>query len=458
MSDFQQIHWHEGLFLRPHHLQTMQRNLLERIAGERKLDWSYPHGVVEAQLSADALESSRVQFDRLRVVMPSGLHVEIPESDDLSPLDIKKAFAASSGSLTVFLGVPLWSSTRSNSIEPQEDSDLRTKKIYRISEIQRNDENTGENPQPLLVRRVNAKLLLEDDDRTDLEVLPLLRIQRSTGEAAGGLPVEDSDYVPPCLLLSGSPRLFELVRDLANQVEAHRSSLLARLKPGFNMENVKGLTIRRILKQQTLNRFSARLGQLVLAPSVCPFTAYLELRDLLGELAALYPDREYPEVGDYDHDNLVLCFDELDKAIRPLLPEAATGAFKTVELVQGDRKLVAKLSADDLSKPLEYYLQITDGDDPRKIAETVTDAKSFKVMPDSMAFRAINGIELEEERSPPQELPTRAGVQYFRLLRSKNAMIWGKIKSDGALAIVSKKLEEAPMAITLYLTYAGEGN
>ena len=68
-----QVHWHEGLFLQPHHLQCMQRNLTESTATERKLAYAYPYGVVESKLSSDALENMLLQFDSLRAVMPSGL-------------------------------------------------------------------------------------------------------------------------------------------------------------------------------------------------------------------------------------------------------------------------------------------------------------------------------------------------------------------------------------------------
>jgi len=66
------VHWHEGLFLQPHHLQTMQHFLLERYGSERKLDFIFPYGVIDVKMSADALENMLVRFDRLRVVMPSG--------------------------------------------------------------------------------------------------------------------------------------------------------------------------------------------------------------------------------------------------------------------------------------------------------------------------------------------------------------------------------------------------
>jgi predicted component of type VI protein secretion system len=158
-----------------------------------------------------------VRFDRLRVVMPSGLEVNVPETAELPALDIKQAFASGSGSFGISIAVPLWYAGRGNSIESNGKDDWRTKRIYRVAEIQSTDENTGENPQPLMVRRINARLLLDDDDRTDMEVLPLIRISHATGEDVG-LPKQDPSFIPACFVLSGSPGLRDLVRDLSNQV------------------------------------------------------------------------------------------------------------------------------------------------------------------------------------------------------------------------------------------------
>src|SRR4051812_49218008 len=112
------VHWHEGLFLQPHHLQTMQHYLLERFGVERKLGSIFSHGVIDMKMSADALENMLIRFDRLRVVMPSGLEVNVPESAELPSLDIKQAFEASSNSFNVSLAVPLWYSTRANTVDP----------------------------------------------------------------------------------------------------------------------------------------------------------------------------------------------------------------------------------------------------------------------------------------------------------------------------------------------------
>jgi type VI secretion system protein ImpJ len=152
------------------------------------------------------------------------------------------------------------------------------------------DENTGENPKPIQVRKINARMMLENDDATEMELLPLVRIVRATGEEVG-LPKADPQFVPACLVLSGSPVLAELVRDLVNQVEASRKELVVQLtRGGFSIDTLRGLQFEQIMRLRTLNRFSARLPSLLATPNLPPFAMYLELRELLGELAALHPD------------------------------------------------------------------------------------------------------------------------------------------------------------------------
>src|SRR5882724_8553786 len=101
-----EIHWHEGLFLQPHHLQRMQRSVTDRFSFERKLAWAFPYGIIEARLSRDELENMRIRFERLRAVMPSGQVVNFPDHAELPSLDIKAALAKCVSGFRVFLGVP----------------------------------------------------------------------------------------------------------------------------------------------------------------------------------------------------------------------------------------------------------------------------------------------------------------------------------------------------------------
>jgi len=432
----------------------MQRNLMEYTAGERKLACAYPYGVIEAKLSSDALENMLLQFGVLRAVMPSGLLVDCPVTAEIPALNIKSVFEASSATFDVMLGVPLWYGNQANSLEAG-GADWRAKRIYRVAETAWNDENTGENPQPVLTRKTNARLLLPNDDRTDLEVLPLLRIAHATGEDVG-LPRQDPSFVPPCLVLGGSPILHEMVRDLANQVEASRTELVLQItRGGFSIDTMRGLQFEQMLRLRTLNCYAGRLPQIVGAPNTTPSEMYLELRGLLGELAALVPDRDMYEVPAYDHDKPLVGFSELCNRIRSLLRGTVAPSFMKLEFSRAGKLMVAELTDEQIDRPNEYFLGIKTQMDPRQLAQLVEDADKFKFMAKTLAQQRIWGIRLAEERHAPLELPSQVGLHFFRLMRAESTRMWERIKQEKSIAVRWEGIEASDFELALYMTVPG---
>ncbi|MCB9845585.1 MAG: type VI secretion system baseplate subunit TssK [Phycisphaeraceae bacterium] len=449
-----QVHWHEGLFLQPHHLQAMQRGLLDTMARERRFAWPYPYGVVEAKLSRDELENMRVRFDRLLVAMPNGVVVDVPHAAEIPPLDIEEAFNASVQPLNVSLAVPLYYPKRGNSIEPGPGADWRTKRLFRVSEVTQPDENTGDNAKAMLIRKINARLLLEHDDRTDLEVMPLLRIAHAVGEDSG-LPRLDAEFIPACMVVAGSVTLSEKLRDLANQIEANRKELVNQLtRGGFNAETIKGIQIQQMMKLVALNRFAGRLTSLVPAyGAISPFEVYLELRDCLGSLAALHPDVDPYDVPRYDHDNPAVAFAELEKKIRAFLKVERSGSWLKIAFRAEGGVLVAELEDKHIGGPNEYFLAIKTSEDPRALARLVEDADEFKLMAKSLVQTRIRGVRLAEERHPPLELPSPTGLHYFRLMRAESARTWERIVQERSMAVKFPGAESARFdEVSLYMT------
>jgi type VI secretion system protein ImpJ len=449
-----QIHWQEGLFLQPHHLQRMQKAFRDQFCDERRMGWAYPFGLVEARLSRDELENMRIRFDRLRVIMPSGLEINYPENCDLPSLDIKQAFSKGSGTFNVLLGVPLWQNGRANTMNPSQQSDSRVKLLYRVGETECTDENTGENSKPIQVRRINSRLMFEQEDASDMEVLPLLRIVRAVGDDVG-LPKEDPEYVPACLVLSGSPILREMVRDLVSQVEASRKELVVQLsRGGFSLENLRGLQFEQLMRLRSLSHYSARLPQMVLAPGLTPFAIYLELRGLLAELTALHPDRDEFESAPYNHENPYLCFRELSTKIRAHLRGAVAPSFLKVAFADVSGVLTASFTDDHFTQPNAYFLAIKTKLDGTALARYVQDGDKFKLMPQSLATRAIRGIELKEERHPPMELPAASDLFYFRMERANSARMWQQIQAEKTAAVrwTGNELDWTGATFTIYMT------
>lgn len=455
MATTGQIHWHEGLFLRPHHMQVMQKHIFDQFSFERRLCRPFSYGVIEARVSDDELENMRVSFDCLKVIMPSGIEVSVPNNTDLSSLDIKEAFAGTTGPLRISLGVPLWYGSRPNVIEADSSADWRTKRTYLVKEIEHMDENTGDNPQPILVRRINARLLLDHDDHSDMEVLPILSVVHSVGEDVS-FPRRDPNYVPSCMVISGSVVLRELVRDLISQVIASRQELVVQVnRGGFSLDNLRGVQFEQILRLRTLNRFAARLSSLVqIMESLTPFEVYLDFKQLLAELAALRPDRDQFDIAEYDHDNPIIVFRELGKRIRALLKGTVQAKFLKVvfSMDEQERVLIANLDERALSLPNEYFLAIKTKQDPGKVAELVLDHDKFKLMPRSLINQRVFGIKLTQEKFPPVELPAQIGLHYFRLNRGESARMWERIKQEKIMALKWPGIESTDFEAVLYMT------
>jgi type VI secretion system protein ImpJ len=449
-----EIHWHEGLFLQPHHLQRMQKAAQDRLGAERKLSWAYPYGLVEARVSRDDLEAQRLRFERLRAVMPGGLIVDFPANSELPALDLKPALAKSVAGFKVFLGIPLWQNARANTVSTAAGADTRVKLLYRVGEIECTDENTGENAKPVQVRKINARLMFENEDPTEMEMLPLMRIMRAAGEDVG-LPRQDVDFVPPCFVLGGSPVLRELVRDLVSQVEASRKELAVQAaRGGFSIDTMRGVQFEQLLRLRTLNRSSARLPSLVLAPNVAPFQMYLELRELLAELAALHPDRDEVEVAPYDHDNPLPVFKELSAKIRAHLRGAVAPSFLKVAFADVAGALTATLAPEHFTQPNAYFLGVRTKIDPTVLGKFVEDGDRFKLMPQSLASRAIRGVALKEERHPPLELPAQSDLHYFRLDRTASERVWQMVQTEKTAIIrwTGDELDWTGTTFTLYMT------
>jgi type VI secretion system protein ImpJ len=449
-----EIHWHEGLFLQPQHLQRMQKSAQDQFCAERRLACAYPYGIVEARLARDELENSRIRFERLRAVMPSGRIVDFPDHAELPSLDIKPLLARSAAGFKVFLGVPAWQNTRANTVKTTADSDSRAKLIYRVSEIECADENTGDNAKPVQVRKINSRLMLENEDPSDMEQLPLFRLLRAAGEDVG-LPRQDPDFVPPCLLLGGSAVLRELVRDLVSQIEASRKELVVQVaRGGFSIDTMRGMQFEQVMRLTTLNRFSSRLPSLIGAPNITPFAVYLELRELLGELAALHPDRDDFEAAAYDHDNPYPVFKELSAKIRSHLRGAVAPSFMKVGFNDVGGTLTATLTADHFSRPNAYFIGVKTNLDPTGLARYIEDGDKFKLMPQSLATRAIRGIALKEERHPPLELPAQSDLHYFRLDRGASERMWQQVQTEKVATIrwIGSELDWTGTSFTLYMT------
>jgi len=218
---------------------------------------------------------------------------------------------------------------------------------------------------------------------------------------------------------------------------------------------MRGVQFEQMLRLRTLNSFGARLKFLGQLPGVTPFSMYLELRAMLGELAALHPERDQFEAADYDHDNLAGCFPDLVARLRSLLRGAVQARYLSVPFVNEGRMFTAALTDEHLTAPNDYLLGIKTKEDAVGLAKLVEDGDKFKMMSKSKIPLRIFGIKLVEERHPPLELPAQTGLYYFRLVRAESQRMWDAIKEEKSVAVRWPDMETSDFAVTLYMTVPG---
>ena len=167
----------------------------------------------------------------------------------------------------------------------------RLPSLYRVQRVEQFDQNTA-SPVQVPVRRINARLVLDKDDREDVERMALFRIQRVPREETIR-PRLRPDFVGPCLVINAFPPLKRLVADVADLVQVSRRELVPQLmREGFNRHVLKPHQVWQLLRLKTLNRFTAVLRHLSGTNGITPFRMYEELYDLLGQLTAEEPDRD----------------------------------------------------------------------------------------------------------------------------------------------------------------------
>ena len=83
------VHWSEGQFLQPHHLQRLQSSLEQLSRSQRELAMAFPCGFCDLELDTEALKSRRIVIRRFSAVLPDGQEVSMPGNCNVEPLTLE---------------------------------------------------------------------------------------------------------------------------------------------------------------------------------------------------------------------------------------------------------------------------------------------------------------------------------------------------------------------------------
>ncbi|HVS38398.1 MAG TPA: type VI secretion system baseplate subunit TssK [Gemmataceae bacterium] len=426
------VHWHEGMFLRPHHLQAAQRHSALQQHTANQWDHPFHWGLRLLEYDRDALANQRLLIRTLRARLRDGTLISLPEDGELPVLDLKTALPGE-GAVTVFLGVPVIHLGRPN-IAAGRNGEGR----YVLDTLDLEDENTGLHPQPIQVRRLNLQLLLSTQDHAGYEVLPLASLEKSAG--ADPAPQIYVPYIPPLLSCDAwTPLQVDLLQSLYDRIGRKIASLVEQVTwRRITLEsNAQGDALI-IAQLRCLNEAYALLNILAFAPGLHPFVAYCELCRLVGQLAIFGDTRRPPDLPRYDHDDLGGCFYAVKRWLDFLLDSIEPPSYEQRTFVGAGKRMQVTLEQKWLLSHYQMYVgvksRLSDDDSKRLLQPGGLDMKiGSSENVDAIFMKGAPGLRFQHKPTPPRVLPAVQGLIYFEV--SRDAQEWQNVQKSLTLAI-----------------------
>lgn len=447
------VHWSEGMFLRPHHMQAADRYWAETLQNSEHWDHEYNYGVRTIEISDEAIGNYQFQVNvchaRLRdgtqIVIDAGQEpdrVELKEAFDrlrMPVADLEEAFANES-TVTVYLAVPKLRMGRAN-VGTEANSD-RHRYVELIRAVQ--DENAGGNDQEVQLRALNARLLLSTQDTSGYEVLPIARVQRASEEEA--TPRLDLSYIPPVLAVDAWPTLGrDIVRAIydiiGNKIEVLSEQVINR---GIRFESQEPGDLDRLLMLSQLNAASAALAVLAFGRGVHPFVAYTELCRIVGQLSIFGPERRPPNIPRYDHDDLGGIFYYIKSKIEALIGAVRDYEYEQRFFVGVGLGMQVSLDPKWLSSDWQWYIGVSKGDLTEKDCRELLSSKHLDWKLGSankveILFKTrAQGLQLVPVERPPRPLPTGRNWIYYSV--SRQGAAWKDVQETQTLAMRLKDI------------------
>jgi type VI secretion system protein ImpJ len=426
------------MFLRPHHFQAAQRHTQYNAHQSEKWDHHYNWGLRSADIDLDALANFRLAIRGLKARMRDGTLVAIPEDGTLPNVDDKKLKQVfeSNNNLTVYLAVPIANVGKANVSANSSTEGAR----YLLDEQPLEDENTGVNPQPIQVRLLNLKVLLDTEDHAGYEVLPICRVQKSA--RAEGNPELDVTYIPPLLACEGwQPLVAGILQQVYDRIGL-RIQMLAEIavSRGITFDSQAQGDPQLFAQLRILNEAYSLMGIMFFAQGIHPFPAYLELCRLVGQMAIFGKDRRPPDLPKYDHDDLGGCFYRVKQLIDSLLEDAPRPDYKERPFIGAGLRMQVSLEPSWLEAIYQMFVgvrsQLSAEDCINLLTRSSLDMKigsSDRV--DDIFKRGQAGLRFAHNPRPPRALPSLPGLIYFQVNRESQLEEWQNVQKSLTVAI-----------------------
>ncbi len=429
------VHWHEGLFLRPHHFQAAERHWQESVSTADRFDHPHAWGVLEFSYSRDALASGQLEVRRLRARMRDGTIVERGDDNPLDRVDLKAALDRDSV-VTAHLAVPrLQLGERNVGTNGEPPGSTRFREVRRLLQ----DDVVGGSDEEVSFRQLDARIRLSTDELSGYETLPVARFRRS-GEGAA-TPELDVAYVPPALSLAAWAPLGELYRDICDIVSNKRDVIAAQVTGGgLDVDVNDPAALERVLMLVSLNQVIGGLSVFASCRALHPFSAYLELCRAAGGLTTFERGPSSEGLPAYDHDDLGTVFRSLKDRIVNAIRAVRDYAYHQRYFRGVGLGLQVTLDPEWFHADWQWLVGVRKGDlSETQLRELLSpgrlDWKLGSARQVEMLFtQRLPGLELRPVAHKLPSLPSQRDWLYFEVPRDEGAA-WRDVQASQTLAI-----------------------
>lgn len=444
MNQISEVHWHEGMFLRPHHFQIAFSGMQSRLHNEidRVRPWNY--GVSKIKINEGLLAQNIFEITSCEIIYPDdGAIVCVPDNVEVPQRSFRDIVQTAS-CFDVYLGLPRVRQRDVNVSLDETRKDCR----YLVKEEAYFDENSGQNSQHIQTKSPNVQILFEGESLSGYSVVKIARIH-PTGSIKG-TPSEDPSFVPASLSIGSSDLLLDMVRTIVSEALAASTRLSRQLVDGELLSGSATLQgVGNTLRLQSLRRGTAVLEQMVNLASFHPQEVYFELLRTVADLSVFGPPNTYfDDLPAYDHDDLWKCFQSTIDALRNLLDVVSPRQFHFRPFVERDQILECTLEREWLEPTARLYIAVKSSEYTREEIQKFMNLSAVKVASPTKLVeidsKRTSGIPMARlDRVIPGELPQMPDGEFYELKRKEGAdQFWDMVGRELRIAISGARLEE----------------
>lgn len=425
--DTARVIWSEGLFLRPHHFQQLERYFENLLDSRMGVDGSVRNGFIKYNIDHALLMQGKVHVSSAVGLFADGTPFELPsDTCQLTPFNVPEG----TRDQVIYLSAILRrTGTKAVAFDPRDNAARRTR--YAAVDAKVADNVAGFDAEAdLKVGALNLSIGSQDSLDGLMTSLPLARIIERRGDQV----VLDAKFVPPLLDIAAHPRAQSWLDELHGLIKQRADALAGRI--GGAATSGVGDTADFLLLL-ICNRYEPLLAQLRQTSPLHPIQLFLEMLKLAGECATFgRENRRPPELPVYKHAAPTECFEPVVEEIRRAMTAVLDQTAVRIPLKDIGKGVFRADIPDPRLISSGFFVLAATSQMPTERLRSAIPAQ-VKIGPTEklrdLVMLNLPGIKLDVLQYPPRQIPFHANFSYFQLEATNP--LWQPIEISRAMGL-----------------------